>query len=682
MAGIGVGAHVKVGAKKGVVRFIGTTSFAVGEWYGVELAQPKGKNDGTVNGETYFQCPDNHGLFCKRAQLRKDRSFKPPPEEPPSTEAPTGAVAEDLASTSAAHGSSKRTKPDGKVARPADPATYVPRVGDRARFREQEGRISFVGETQFSSGSWCGLVLDTPGGKNNGTVQGVQYFECEDKHGLFVRPQHLVLVATVTAKPAATAPPPQINTPNATSLPASVSTPSATSTPRTPTRSAGTSPGRAQTQSRLLREQRKALKAHENTISDLRKEVERKDAEIIRLRSSSSASPSSSGPAKRQEEADDDRVRSLESKHNALATSLREAAAAAEERATEAESKCNALQARLSRIETQQDKSQASARKKAVATSKAERRCKELEEEVAELNEMVETLTLEKEEFQLEKELAEEKAVDLQLELEQKTAALEDARAASVATASSGSSPTVDTVDGNKTTNSGDVHNTHDNLVSQNNKLREALLRLRDSSARERANSERRILALEKDTATSREASEKVRSLEADNARLEEAVEHLKDQVDDANGFETLVEDLTERNMELTDEAADLAASVAELEELRDLSEEVEAQHVEFAQQLHEEVREKEAALTALAKRLREAGERDSVQQRDIDRFRELSRAQEAELEETRQKVSCIDYPASTALPIYSRPISCTHYYPPTQHVPSLHHNSLPSWNK
>ena len=40
MAGIGVGAHVKVGAKKGVVRFIGTTSFAVGEWYGVELAQP------------------------------------------------------------------------------------------------------------------------------------------------------------------------------------------------------------------------------------------------------------------------------------------------------------------------------------------------------------------------------------------------------------------------------------------------------------------------------------------------------------------------------------------------------------------------------------------------------------------------------------------------------------------
>ena len=46
MAGIGVGAHVKVGAKKGVVRFIGTTSFAVGEWYGVELAQLESEGAG------------------------------------------------------------------------------------------------------------------------------------------------------------------------------------------------------------------------------------------------------------------------------------------------------------------------------------------------------------------------------------------------------------------------------------------------------------------------------------------------------------------------------------------------------------------------------------------------------------------------------------------------------------
>jgi dynactin 1 len=648
-----VGAHVKVGAKKGVVRFIGATSFAAGEWYGVELALPKGKNDGTVNGETYFRCAPDHGLFCKKAQVRKDRSYRPSPaEEEEEEEEEEGADAASSASSAssgdpeAAEAPAESSKPLAAAAGGGAAAAYAPRVGDRARFKEQEGRVSFVGETQFSSGTWCGLVLDTPGGKNDGTVQGVRYFECAKKHGLFVRPVHLARVASaVLAEPvakelaaeaaeaAATPPPPQLKTKEATPPPSAVSTPSATSTPMTPVRSAGASPGRAQTQSRLLREQRKALKAHEKTISELREEVQQKDAEITRLLSSSTSSPSS----EIQPEAADDRMRSLESKHSAAVAALRADVAAAEERAGAAESKCNALQARLSRLESQQDKTQESARKKAAATSKAERRCKELEEEVADLNEMVENLTLEKEEFQLEKELAEEKAVDLQLELEQKSAALDDAQAASVATSSSSTSS-----GGSTKTDSGGAQNNHDELVSQNNKLREALLRLRDSSAHERADSERRILALEKDAWVSREASEKVRTLEAENARLEEAVEHLKDQVDDANGFETLVEDLTERNIELTDEAAELSASVAELEELRDLSEEVEAQHVEFTQQLHEEVREKEAALAVLAMRLREADERDSMQQRDIDRFRDLSHAQVAELEENRRKVSWV----------------------------------------
>lgn len=34
---------------------------------------------------------------------------------------------------------------------------------------------------------WCGVVLDEPYGKNNGTIQGRQYFECQDNHGVFVR---------------------------------------------------------------------------------------------------------------------------------------------------------------------------------------------------------------------------------------------------------------------------------------------------------------------------------------------------------------------------------------------------------------------------------------------------------------------------------------------------------------
>lgn len=52
-----IGQRVEVIGKdvQGVIAFCGQTTFATGKWIGLILDEPKGKNNGSVRGQAYFQ---------------------------------------------------------------------------------------------------------------------------------------------------------------------------------------------------------------------------------------------------------------------------------------------------------------------------------------------------------------------------------------------------------------------------------------------------------------------------------------------------------------------------------------------------------------------------------------------------------------------------------------------------
>lgn len=54
------------------------------------------------------------------------------------------------------------------------------------------GVIAYVGPSEFASGTWIGVSLDAPTGKNDGAVDGRRYFTCRPKCGIFVKVDKLI----------------------------------------------------------------------------------------------------------------------------------------------------------------------------------------------------------------------------------------------------------------------------------------------------------------------------------------------------------------------------------------------------------------------------------------------------------------------------------------------------------
>lgn len=68
------------------------------------------------------------------------------------------------------------------------------KVGDKCNVKSKDGisdrigTVMFVGTTHDGPGVWVGIKFDEALGMNDGVFRGQRYFECEPKHGSFVKP--------------------------------------------------------------------------------------------------------------------------------------------------------------------------------------------------------------------------------------------------------------------------------------------------------------------------------------------------------------------------------------------------------------------------------------------------------------------------------------------------------------
>ena len=58
----------------------------------------------------------------------------------------------------------------------------------------RQGMIRYMGPLHIAAGDWIGLELPDSTGKNDGSVKGERYFQCQPGYGIFVRKESVVKI--------------------------------------------------------------------------------------------------------------------------------------------------------------------------------------------------------------------------------------------------------------------------------------------------------------------------------------------------------------------------------------------------------------------------------------------------------------------------------------------------------
>ncbi len=561
------------------------------------------------------------------------------------------------------------------------------RVGARVQIKDKDllGTVAYVGLTEFAAGKWIGVVLDEPKGKNNGVVQGKQYFKCDDKHGMFVRQTQIVLAddegggssrgspapsprgaATPTQQQEAT-PPKSTATP--TKIPGSKSAipkpgaggsrlsmggqgrgptgsrqPSFTNLKREKKEVAGSS-GQSGGSGAMVKEKSFVEKGFVETMKQPTVEVkpaassESTPAKRGSIAATAAATPQPFVGSPALQERLEEKVANLQAQQELQQS--KETIKDLEEkletvkikRAKDLEKlkefeKMKFQHEQLLEFKSRIMESQAQLQKelqKAKHDAKEAQEAKEkVSDETAELAETVEMATL-------DKEMAEEKAETLQIELEAAKEKIEELQVdLDIIKAEMG-----DGGGGGGGGGEAGISNFEaKQQAAQNEKLRETLVRMRDLLAHEKNEAMKMTKDLEEKTTQAADLKKHNEKLIAQNEELEATIADLQEQVDAALGAEEMVENLTTKCLDWEEKYAAISEEKDDLEKLYDLNEELQENAREVELQIREDLDIAQGKIREVERARDAAHEIIADHQATITKFRDLvAKVQEQNLD-------------------------------------------------
>ncbi|EEY19249.1 dynactin [Verticillium alfalfae VaMs.102] len=587
MSDLAVGQIVQLtDGRNGVVRFAGTTHFASGEWVGIELEDDSGKNDGSVQGERYFDCSMGRGMFVRPSTLTI------------LAQAPAPAAAPAARPT---------------VRKTSRPSSFVPGTG----------RVPSVTDPSMVKRMSLNAASPSPAPRTSRPASVVR--------SPTKSPTKQIGSTTSSTAPSRTGTPSNAKGTAATRTRPAVGVRTSMGPPPIPparvTRQPSTSSATGRPPARPL-SNRLSLSGSRN--------VPKPDP----LRRPSADSQAGREPGSAADSGDDGRSSSpskgpadLASPH---ATSPVQARTNALERLTSGRTATTTARSPATASPRTAGGNTAAARENEDLKAKL-RRMQELRKQIKEAEtrfEAVEQMQAEHETAlelaTLDREMAEETAEVLKAELEalkQKSEELElevEILREENEEFSQGMTP-------EERSSTGWLQ-----MERTNERLREALIRLRDLTQAQEAELRDQIKALESDLQDYSTVQEQFEASKEKLAQSESAVEDLRQQLDNALGAEDMIEDLTERNMSMAEEIEELKAVIEDLENLKEINDELEINHVQNEKEMQEELDFKDSVITEQARRAGQQEEALEDMEYTLSRFRELVTSLQGDLEDMR----------------------------------------------